>query len=192
MHSNPYFVSALSKMQHPFKSIKIDKGTAWDQKYETSSSLTSDLPPSVDLRNKFADAKIEIYDQVRFNSPPLPPNQSLRRPYCHNREDSVRAQPMQSAQRGDMHKPSSTLGFRHPVFSCTITNGVLKEPHPKIPGRILAMDADLSSLTAFALSIRGLTLRQRNPYNPPQRHTTKEECMSFTHPPKSPTTISTI
>ena len=44
--------------------LQNDRGTSWDQQYEPAS--LSNLPASVDLRSKFEDAGIEVYDQVHF------------------------------------------------------------------------------------------------------------------------------
>ena len=94
-----------------------------------------------------------------------------------NRGTSIHAQPMHSVPHGDTHKPSSILALRHLDFSCTITNGRLKEPRLKIPARLSAMDVDRLSRLAFAPSICGLTMRELRRHNLLQTPTAKPKGM---------------
>ena len=62
-HLRIRFKFTLSTMQS--LTLEDDRGTSWDRQYEPAS--LSNLPASVDLRSKFEDAEIEIYDQVHFS-----------------------------------------------------------------------------------------------------------------------------
>jgi C1A family cysteine protease len=58
-------------MPHPsFKSIQVDKGTVWGRLHQTLSQLgkNTQLPGAVDLRSKFHNAGIEVYNQGNLNS----------------------------------------------------------------------------------------------------------------------------
>ena len=152
--------------------LQNDRGTSWDQQYEPAS--LSNLPASVDLRSKFEDAGIEVYDQVycSFNTA-LHYAHYINTKACHNRHASIHARPMQFVPRGDTRKPKSILDLHRLDFSCTITNGSLKEQHPKITARVSPLDANRLPRTACALRTIGVTMKKMKPKNLLRKHTMK-------------------